>query len=126
MKSRLLILVAGLASWLALEDGPGPLHAGEKETREAGQNGAPTDNDGVSLTQKDVLSIRSGQFFLDGKPFAEISFNKFDLFWQLYDQLTLGQPLDPSNPIVAAQERALRNLHELGFQSIRVFALSWG
>src|SRR5258707_79377 len=41
----------------------------------------------AQLTWKDVLSIKDGRFFLDGEPFSEISFNKFDLFWQLYDQL---------------------------------------
>ena len=78
------------------------------------------------LTKDDILTIRDGRFFLDGKPFAEISFNKFDLFWQLYDQLTAGQALDDANPKVQAQDRALRNLHELGFRTIRIFALPWG
>jgi hypothetical protein len=78
------------------------------------------------LTKEDVLSIADGQFFLDGKPFAEISFNKFDLFWSLYNELAAGKPLEPTNPMVVAQDRALRNLHELGFRSIRIFALPWG
>ena len=78
------------------------------------------------LSRKDVLSIRNGRFYLDGKPFAEISFNKFDLLWQLYDQLAAGKALDNANPMVMAQDRALRNLHELGFKSIRIFALPWG
>ena len=34
----------------------------------------------AQLTRDDVLSIKNERFFLDGKPFAEISFNKFDLF----------------------------------------------
>ncbi|MBT7298682.1 MAG: hypothetical protein HN849_04180, partial [Victivallales bacterium] len=41
----------------------------------------------MSLTKDDVLSVRDGRFYLEGRPFAEISFNKFDLLWQLYDQL---------------------------------------
>ena len=80
----------------------------------------------ASLTQNDVLSIKRGRFFLEGKPFAEISFNKFDLFWQLYDQLAAGKQLVATNPMVQAQEKALRNLHQLGFKSIRIFALPWG
>ncbi|HWH69981.1 MAG TPA: hypothetical protein VNT26_11375, partial [Candidatus Sulfotelmatobacter sp.] len=60
----------------------------------------------TSLTRDDVLSIREGRFFLDGKPFAEISFNKFDLLWQLYDQLAAGKALDAANPLVQAQEKA--------------------
>jgi hypothetical protein len=78
------------------------------------------------LTRDDVLSIRDGRLFLDGRPFAEISFNKFDLLWQLYDQQAAGKPLDAANPMVQAQDNALRNLHELGFRTIRIFALPWG
>jgi hypothetical protein len=79
-----------------------------------------------TLTRDDVLSIRDGRFFLDGRPFAEISFNKFDLLWQLFDQLAAGKPLDAANPMVQAQDKALRNLHEMGFRTIRIFALPWG
>src|SRR5579859_926911 len=78
------------------------------------------------LTAQDVLSITNGRFFLAGKPFAEISFNKFDLFWQLYDQLAEGKQLNSTNPMVRAQDKALRNLHDLGFKTIRIFALPWG
>jgi hypothetical protein len=78
------------------------------------------------LTSDDVLSIKDGRLFLEGKPFAEISFNKYDLFWQLYDQLADGKQLDATNALVRAQDKALRNLHELGFKTIRIFALPWG
>lgn len=78
------------------------------------------------LTQKDVLSIHGGRFFLEGEPFAEISFNKFDLFWQLYDQLAAGKPLNESNPMLQAQDKALADLHALGFKTVRIFALPWG
>ena len=78
------------------------------------------------ISRSDVLSIRNGRFYLDGRPFAEISFNKFDLLWQLYDQLKAGKALDDTNPMVVAQDKALRDLHELGFKSIRIFALPWG
>jgi sialate O-acetylesterase len=77
------------------------------------------------LTQNDVLSIRDGQFHLDGKPFTEISFNKFDLLWQLYDQLDAGHALTARNPMVKAQDKALCELNELGFRTIRIFALPW-
>src|SRR5262245_1767682 len=79
----------------------------------------------AQLNSKDVLSIKNGRFFLEGEPFAEISFNKFDLFWQLYDELAGGKQLNPANPMVQAQDKALRNLHELGFKTIRIFALPW-
>lgn len=80
----------------------------------------------AALTQQDVLSIKDGRFFLEGAPYAEISFNKFDLLWQLYDQLAEGKALNATNVMVQAQDKALRDLHELGFKSIRVFALPWG
>lgn len=85
-----------------------------------------TGDAGPALARDDVLSIRDGRFFLGGEPFAEISFNKFDLLWQLYDQLAAGKTLDADNPLVQAQDTALRNLHEMGFRSIRIFALPWG
>ncbi|MBN2450934.1 MAG: hypothetical protein JXR77_11125 [Lentisphaeria bacterium] len=80
----------------------------------------------TALTRDDVLSIREGRFYLEGGPFAEISFNKFDLFWQLFDQLAAGNALDDANPMVQAQDKALRDLDEMGFRSIRIFALPWG
>lgn len=80
----------------------------------------------AEVTRDDVLSIRDEQFFLDGQPFAEISFNKFDLFWRLYDELAAGRTLDAANPVLQAQDRALRDLHEMGFRTIRFFALPWG
>lgn len=80
----------------------------------------------ASLSSDDVLSIREGRFYLDGKPFAEISFNKFDLLWQLHDQLNSGNALDETNPMVRAQDKAMRGLHEMGFRTIRFFALPWG
>ena len=78
------------------------------------------------LTKDDVLSLREGRFYLDGQPFAEISFNKFDLFWQLYDQLAAGKALNRANPMLLAQDRALRELHQMGFRTIGIFALPWG
>ena len=86
-----------------------------------------TSEDGsVALKQSEVLSVREGRFYLDGQLFAEISFNKFDLFWQLYEQRVAGKTLDDANPMVQAQDKALRELHEMGFQTIRFFALPWG
>ena len=78
------------------------------------------------LTRNDVLTISAGKFYLDGKPFAEISFNKFDLFWSLYGERLNGRELTPENPMVQAQDKALRTLRKLGFRSIRFFAFPWG
>jgi len=79
-----------------------------------------------ALTRDDVLSLKDGRFFLDGKPFAEISFNKFDLFWQLWDDAVKGKDLDDGNETVIRQDKALKELKELGFRTIRIFASPWG
>lgn len=79
-----------------------------------------------TLAKRDVLSLAGGKFFLDGERFAEISFNKFDLFWALYSELDAGRELNDENPMVQAQENALANLKKLGFRSIRVFAFPPG
>jgi hypothetical protein len=124
MQWMLILLFLSLTPLFAQENAPARVEASEKEAVTEAKPG--TTNRVAPLTRDDVLSIKDGRFFLDGKPFAEISFNKFDLFWQLYDQLAAGQKLDGANPMVKAQDKALRDLHELGFQSIRIFALPWG
>jgi len=78
-----------------------------------------------NATEHDVLTIREGRFFLEGKPFGEISFNKFDLFWALWNEASRGKQLTPDNPMVIRQDKALRELHERGFRSIRFFALPY-
>jgi hypothetical protein len=116
MRALLAALLLALTCVSAQENRPsGPGFGDERKAATVAQ-----------LTQKDVLSIKHGRFYLDGRPFAEISFNKFDLFWQLYDQLAGGKPLNAANPLLRAQDKALRDLHELGFKTIRIFALPWG
>lgn len=124
MQSVLMILLISLTQLLAQENPSARVEDRGMDAATGATSG--TTHRVASLTRDDVLSIKEGRFFLDGKPFAEISFNKFDLFWQLYDELAAGKPLNATNSMVAAQDRALRNLHELGFQSIRIFALPWG
>ena len=80
----------------------------------------------TGLTRDDVLSVKNARFYLDRKQFAEISFNKFDLFWELHDELSQGRALDEANPMVKAQDKALHDLREMGFRTIRIFALPWG
>jgi hypothetical protein len=75
------------------------------------------------ITKKDVLSINKDHFMLNGKPFAEISFNKFDLFWSLWDEAVKGNELNDSNPVVMRQEKALSDLSKAGFKTIRFFGL---
>ena len=105
-----LIVVAGLVAFCTA----GP------PVRVAAAAAPPT------LEKRDVLSMREGRFHLHDRPFAEISFNKFDLLWQLYEQLSQGKSLSEDSPLVQAQDKALRELHEMGFRSIRIFALPWG
>lgn len=75
------------------------------------------------ITKKDVLNVNNGRFMLDGKPFAEISFNKFDLFWSLWDEAVKGKELNDNNPVVMKQEKALSDLSKAGFKTIRFFGL---
>ena len=82
---------------------------------------------GARLSKDDVLSLRNGKFYLHGKPFAEISFNKFDLFWEPFGLLKDGKGgTQEYRDMVAAQDQSLRELHEMGFRTIRIFAAPWG
>lgn len=77
----------------------------------------------ANVTKQDVLSISNGQFMLDGKPFGEISFNKFDLFWSLFDEAQKGNELTDYNPVVMRQQKALSDLSKAGFKTIRMFGM---
>jgi hypothetical protein len=123
-RSTRLVLSLSLALLSATEPGASGVVVGGKDALK----GPRPDTQGQStlLAQNDILRIKDGRFFLEGNPFAEISFNKYDLFWQLYDQLAAGKQLSATNPAVQAQDKALRDLHDLGFQTIRIFALPWG
>lgn len=125
VKPFMAALLIGLTHLSAQENSPLKHPAAEKQGVAA--LGSRVVNRPAALTREDVLSVRDGHFFfLNGQPFAEISFNKYDLFWHLYDELARGKPLNAANPLVQAQEKALRNLHDLGFKTIRIFALPWG
>jgi hypothetical protein len=124
MRFLISSLLAGLAGLCATENA---FLSAQADSR---SGSPPTSSQkldaGSRLEKDDVLSIRGGRFYLDGKPFVEISFNKYDLFWQLYDQLASGKSLDETNPAVLAQDKALKALQQLGFKTIRIFALPWG
>ena len=77
------------------------------------------------LTQEDVLSIKDGKFYLDGRLFAEFSFNKHDLFWRICESAKKGMPLDDRNPVVQMQDQALAELSAMGFKTIRIFGIQW-
>ena len=124
VKSFMAALLISLTHLSAQENSPLGQRATEKQ--EVAASGSLATNRPAALTREEVLSVSNGRFFLNGKPFAEISFNKYDLFWHLYDELTRGRPLNAANHLVQAQDKALRNLHDLGFKTIRIFALPWG
>ena len=77
-----------------------------------------------NLTQNDVLTIKDGNFILGGKPFVEISFNKFDLYWQLFDALRFDGET-AYQAMIVKQEQSLKELSEMGFRSIRAFMMPW-
>ena len=76
----------------------------------------------VPLTEFDVLTIKDGRFYLEGKPFAEIGYNKFDLFWQPFEGLYTGG-MSSYGYKMDRQEQALKELNEMGVRSIRVFCV---
>ena len=69
------------------------------------------------------LKRQGNELILDGKPFYELSFNKFDLFWQLLEA-EFGTTGYGDHPAETA-EQALKELHGFGFKTIRVFCFSW-
>ncbi len=73
----------------------------------------------ASAAESGFLERRGTELYLDGKPFYEISFNKFDLVWQLVaaESKTKGFGEDPAS----SAEEALREMHELGFKTFRAF-----
>jgi hypothetical protein len=73
------------------------------------------------------LQRPGAELYLDGKPFCEISFNKFDLFWQFLAAEIPSSNIGPEGDQPAeAAEASLRDLGSLGFKTIRVFAAAPG
>lgn len=77
----------------------------------------------AKVTKTDVLSIQDNKFMLGGKPFAEISFNKFELFWSLWDEALKGNELTDFNPVVMKQQKSLHELSKAGFRTVRIFGM---
>ncbi|MBP5273387.1 MAG: cellulase family glycosylhydrolase [Abditibacteriota bacterium] len=74
-----------------------------------------------------ILRSIGGHLWMNGEPYYEISFNKWDIFHQIYYDASLhggeypsSSWNSPSNTLQGA-ERALRELSENGFRSIRFF-----
>lgn len=72
----------------------------------------------------DILRNIGGKFFMNGEPYYEISFNKFDLFYQVMASYEDSNEFPSEEYTVSAAEAALKQLHDLGFRSIRVFMYS--
>jgi hypothetical protein len=73
------------------------------------------------LTKNDVLSVSGMKYYLDGKEFAEISWNKFDLNWGLWEEVFAGRALTATNQMVKNQNASLQELAADGFKTIRFF-----
>lgn len=71
-----------------------------------------------------ILKSIGGKLYMNGEPYYEISFNKFDLFYQILAAYESNIEYPSEENTVPAAEAALKQLHELGFKSIRVFAYS--
>ncbi|MBE6871787.1 MAG: hypothetical protein E7491_07515 [Ruminococcaceae bacterium] len=69
----------------------------------------------------DILRIINGKLYQNGEPYYEISFNKFDLAWQISADYFPSNMYPSEKYTYEAAERALAKLNELGFRSIRVF-----
>lgn len=68
-----------------------------------------------------ILRTVGGKFYMNGKPYYEISFNKFDLFYQIFaEYFGNSEYKKPENRLPAAED-ALKMLSEKGFKSIRIF-----
>ncbi len=81
-----------------------------------------------SYTNDHVLRSIGGSFWMDGEPYYEISFNKWDLSAQIAADPSFndGEYVSRSwctpETTLAGAERALRELSENGFKTIRIFA----
>ena len=116
MSARLKISL--LLLWLAAPCAVAP--AGEPG------NSDPVAGPPRSATAEDVLTLREGQYYRNGKRFAEISFNKFDLLWTVWQAMgdaRSRQSRDKEQAALATEDKVLRGLHEMGFQTIRFFAV---
>lgn len=74
-----------------------------------------------------ILRKLGSYFYMNGQPYYEISFNKYDINWQIAGdaQFNNGKYPDADYPgpkfTIQAAEEALKELHDNGFRTIRVF-----
>jgi hypothetical protein len=78
-----------------------------------------------AATRNTEFLTRDGcELYLNGKPFHEISFNKYDLVLEMFAGEEGRSDYGP-NPALSA-ETALKNLHAYGFKTLRAFAFCHG
>lgn len=75
----------------------------------------------AALTKNDVLSVQNGIYYLDGAPFAEIGWNKFDICWLFWDEINAGRSLTATNDMVVKQRSSIQELAQAGIKTIRLF-----
>lgn len=71
--------------------------------------------------KSDIIQVKDNLLYLDGKPLVEISFNKFDLFWSVFGEAEKKGEISFEDYIVKRQQKALSDLHNAGFRTIRFF-----
>jgi len=87
----------------------------------------PVGHSQAKVTKNDVLTIRDGKFYLEGKRFAEVGLKKYDLLWGLFDLLSKGKgDTQEYRDLVAKQDKELRYMHDNGFRTTMFMALPWG
>lgn len=77
-----------------------------------------------TMKKDGILRNVGGKLYMDGEPYYEISFNKYDLFYQIMGDYESNSEYPGEEFTSKAAEAALKQLKELGFKSIRVFAFS--
>lgn len=80
----------------------------------------------TALTKNDVLSVQNGVYYLDGAPFAEIGWNKFDICWLFWDEINAGRSLTDTNDMVMKQRSSIQELAQAGVKTIRLFGCVHG
>lgn len=71
-----------------------------------------------------ILRVIGGDLYMNGEPYYEISFNKSDLFQQILAFYVENSQYPNSQETIENAETALKQLNEMGLESIRVYAYS--
>lgn len=71
-----------------------------------------------------LLTVLNGVLYMNGEPYYEISFNKFDLFYQIFADYVDNREYPQASQRYEAAEAALAQLNKDGFRTIRVFCSS--